>query len=183
MRAMEFLWMTLSQLYVGAFLLRFLLQLVRADFYNPLSQFIVRITSPLLRPLRRIVPGWRGIDFSTLLVVVVLEAVAIVVWFLIMGVQPAPATVAMITFVKLIDLVLNIYFFALIAHALMSWVAQGYHPVMAVLGDLTAPILNPLRRVLPSAGGIDFSPMVAILGIMFIRLLLGDIFPGLRGLI
>jgi YggT family protein len=88
-----------------------------------------------------------------------------------------------LTIAKLIDLVLNIYFLALILQAILSWVAQGYHPIMSVLQDLTAPILSPIRRILPSAGGIDFSPMVAILLIYVIRLLLGDIFPPLRGLL
>jgi YggT family protein len=183
MRAIEFLWMTLSQLYVGAFVLRFLLQATRADFYNPFSQFIVRVTQPLLKPLRRIMPGWRGIDFAALLLIVVLQAIAVVVWLLIRGAPLVPEGIAILTLVKLIDLVLNIYFLALIIHAILSWVVQGYHPVMAVLSDLTAPILNPIRRILPTAGGIDFSPMVAILLIMFIRILLGDIFPSLRGLL
>lgn len=183
MRAIEFLWLTLSQLYIAAFMLRFLLQLVRADFYNPFSQFIVRVTQPLLRPLRRLIPGWRGLDVAAILLIVVLQVVAVLVWFLLRGLQPGPEVVAIITLAKLIDLVLNIYFLALIIQAILSWVAQGYHPIMAVLNDLTGPILTPIRRILPATGGIDFSPMVAILLIYVIRLLLGDIFPPLRGLL
>lgn len=183
MRAMEFLWLTLSQLFIAAFILRFLLQLVRADFYNPVSQMIVRVTQPVLRPVRRLIPSWGGIDAATILIVLVLQIVAVTVWFLIRGLYLNPESIALLSLIRLIDLVLNIYFLALIMHAIMSWVVQGYHPVMGLLGDLTAPVLNPIRRLLPTAGGIDFSPMVAILLIYFIRLLLGDIFPALRGLL
>ena len=183
MRATEFLWLTLSQLYIAAFVLRFLLQLVRADFYNPVSQVIVRVTQPVLKPARRLIPSWGGIDVATITIVLVLQVVAVLVWFMIRGISPNPEMVALFSLVRLLDLVLNIYLLALIVHAIMSWVVQGYHPVMALLGDLTAPILNPIRRILPTAGGIDFSPMVAILLIYFIRLLLGDIFPALRGLL
>lgn len=183
MRAIEFLWLTLSQLYIAAFVLRFLLQLVRADFYNPFSQFIVSITQPLLRPLRRLIPSLGGIDVASIALILVLQVVAIVGWFLIRGLQPVPEAVVVYSIAKLIGLVLNIYFFALILQAILSWVAQGYHPIMGVLHDLTAPVLSPIRRLLPSAGGIDFSPMVAILLIYVIRLLLGDLFPALRGLL
>lgn len=183
MRAMEFLWLTLSQLYIAAFVLRFLLQLVRADFYNPVSQVIVRITQPLLKPVRRLVPSWGGIDVATILIVLALQIVAVLVWFMIRGIPLNPEMIALLSLIRLVDLILNIYLLALIVHAIMSWVVQGYHPVMALLSDLTAPILNPIRRILPTAGGIDFSPMAAILLIYFIRLLLGDIFPFLRGLL
>lgn len=183
MRAIEFLWLTLSQLYIAAFVLRFLLQLVRADFYNPFSQFIVKITQPLLRPLRRLIPSVGGVDVASIVLILLLQVVAIVGWFLIRGFSPAPELVIIYSIGKLIGLVLNIYFFALILQAILSWVAQGYHPIMSVLQDLTAPVLTPIRRILPNTGGIDFSPMIAILLIYVIRLLLGDLFPVLRGLL
>ncbi|KAB7624454.1 YggT family protein [Alkalilimnicola sp. S0819] len=183
MRAMEFLWLTVSQLYVGAFMLRLMLQLTRADFYNPFSQFIVRITAPLLRPLRRVLPGWRGIDTASLVIILVLQLIAMAVWVLIRGGAPEPLLLAILTVGKLIGLLLNIYFIALIGQVILSWVAQGYHPVMSVLDSLTGPILRPIRNVLPTPAGIDFSPAVALLGIMFLRYLIGDIFPMLRGLV
>lgn len=183
MRAIEFLWLTLTQLYIAAFVLRFLLQLVRADFYNPFSQFIVRVTQPLLRPLRRVIPSLGGIDLPAIVLILVLQVVAIIGWFMIRGLQPIPEIVVIYALGKLLGLVLNIYFLALILQAILSWVAQGYHPIMSVLQDLTAPVLTPIRRLLPTAGGIDFSPMVAILLIYVIRLLLGDLFPVLRGLL
>jgi len=183
MRAMEFLWLTLSQLFIAAFILRFLLQLARADFYNPVSQLVVRITQPLLRPVRRLVPAWGPVDIATILIVLVLQVIAVIIWFLIRGVPFNAEVIALFSTVRLIDLILNIYLLALIVHAIMSWVVQGYHPIMALLGDLTAPVLNPIRRILPTTSGIDFSPMVAILLIYFIRLLLGDFFPVLRGLL
>lgn len=183
MRAIEFLWLTLSQLYIAAFVLRFLLQLVRTDFYNPFSQFIVSVTQPLLKPMRRVVPGVGGLDLASIVLILLLQAAAVVIWFLIRGVTPVADVVLIYTIARLIGLVLNIYFFALILQAILSWVAQGYHPIMGVLDDLTAPILSPIRRILPTAGGLDFSPMVAILLIYAIRLLLGDLFPVLRGLL
>src|SRR5690606_31363417 len=107
MRAIEFLWLTLSQLYIAAFVLRFLLQLVRADFYNPFSQFIVSVTQPLLKPMRRVVPGVGGLDLASIVLILLLQAAAVVIWFLIRGVTPVADVVLIYTIARLIGLVLD----------------------------------------------------------------------------
>jgi len=168
-----FLVSTAFDLYILAVLLRFLLQLVRADFYNPVSQFLVKITQPVLRPLRRVIPGLGGIDMAAVLLLFALQLVAIYVVGLIRAgvlVPLAPAIVG--TVAQLIELVLNVYFVVLIVQAILSWVQTGYNPVASILYSLSDPILRPIRRVVPTIGGLDLSPLVAIIGIQLAKMLI-----------
>jgi YggT family protein len=168
-----FLVKTLFGLYILAVMLRLLLQLSRADFYNPLSQFLVKITQPVLRPLRRVIPGVAGIDMAAVLLLIALQLLELVVVDLIVsgGVRPlAPLLVVLIA--QLLDLLLNIYLFAIIIQAILSWVQPGYNPATAVLYSLTDPVLAPARRVIPTMGGLDLSPLVVILAIQLLKMLL-----------
>lgn len=155
--------------------LRFLLQIVRADFYNPLSQFIVKVTNPLLIPLRKVIPGLFGIDIASILLALVLQVLAIQLLAFILGQGLLPVTyLIVVSLYRLIELVLNIYFFSFIVLVVISWVAPHTHnPVIALLYSLTEPVLQPIRRVIPPMGGLDFSVMVAILLIFIIKILLG----------
>ena len=173
MNPFAFLIDTLFYLYTLLLMLRLLLQWVHADFYNPLSQFVVKLTNPPVIPLRRIIPGYWGIDFATLLLVLVLTAIKLSVIALINGVSPAEFSVFSLTIVAVfetIDLVLSIFLFAIIIQAVLSWVnPDPYNPVMSILGSLTRPILRPLRKLIPPISGIDISPIFAIIAIMFIK--------------
>lgn len=182
MNAVIYLWETISMLYIGAVMLRFLLQLVRADFYNPLSQFVVTITQPLLYPLRRVIPGYKGVDVAALVLMFVLQLIAVGVIFAMKFPHPPWHLLAPAALAKLVSLLLSLYFMLLIAQVILSWVAQGYHPIVSLLHSLTDPILRPIRGILPQTGGIDFSPLIAIIGIGFFRILLGDLFPAFRNL-
>lgn len=168
-----FLVKTLFGLYILAVMLRLLLQLSRADFYNPLSQFLVKITQPVLRPLRRVIPGVAGIDMAAVLLLIVLQMLELVVVDLIVagGVRPLGPLLVM-TIAQLIELLLNVYLFAIIIQAILSWVQPGYNPSTAVLYSLTDPVLAPARRVIPSMGGLDLSPLVVILAIQLLKMLL-----------
>ncbi len=167
---------TLFGLYILVVMLRFLLQMVRADFYNPFSQFLVKATSPLLRPLRRIIPGWGGVDIASLVLLFILQSVAILVMALLQGGALEAIGIAglfMATITKLISLLLYIYFFSLIIIALLSWVSTGgYNPVTALMSSLTEPLLRPVRRILPPVGMLDFSVFVTILGLVVARMLI-----------
>jgi YggT family protein len=156
---------TLLSLYLIAMLLRFLLQLVRADFYNPISQFVVKITNPLVVPVRRIIPGYGGVDVATLLLAVLLQIAGIAAIFLIrFGAIPAPVPLILGGLLGVVALLVQMYFFALLAMIILSWVAQGSrHPAIFLLYQITEPLMAPVRKILPSMGGLDFSPILAFI--------------------
>lgn len=160
--------------YILIVVLRFLLQLVRADFYNPLSQFIVKVTNPLLLPLRKVIPGVLGVDMANVLLALVLQMVAIQLLALIAGNGwLAVPLLLLYSLYQLILLVLNIYLVSLIIVVVISWVAPyARNPVMAIVFSMTEPVLRPLRRVIPPVGGLDFSVMVAMLGIFVLKMLI-----------
>ena len=168
-----FLIETLIGLYCAAFMLRFMLQVARADFYNPVSQFLVKVTNPLLSPARRLIPGIGGIDWASIVVMVGIKVAQLV----LIGLLPRyaiPAVPGMLILVaaELLSLLINIYIFAIIIQAVVSWINPGsYNPVMGLLHQLTAPILNPARRMLPPISGLDLSPMLAIIVLYLVMLL------------
>ncbi len=175
-----FLFQTLFDLYILVVLLRFLLQLVRADFYNPISQFVVKITSPLLLPLRRVVPAVRGLDTASLVLAWGLKTLelVLVLWFTAGSLSLLLPLLMAIP--ELVELTINIFFWAILIQAILSWVNPGvYNPASALLYSLTLPLLRPAQRIIPPIGGIDLSPMAVMLGLIVLKML---ILPPLRGL-
>ena len=151
-------------LYILAVVLRFLLQLVRADFYNPLAQAIVTITNPPLRPLRRAIPAIKSIDRASIILMIALQVISSLLIFLIQGFSVNPAGLLVIALGELCSKVVYVFIFGIFIQVIASWIAPGtYNPVLAVVDSLTAPIMRPIRRVVPPLGGLDLSPMVAIL--------------------
>jgi len=149
--------------FVTVVMLRFLLQTARADFYNPVSQFVVKVTNPLLVPLRRVIPGLGGLDLASLILMYALQLVELWLVTLLMGVVVAPAALAVMGVAQLIDLAITIYIVTILAEAILSWFHQGgHHPVMALLHQLNEPLLAPVRRLIPSISGIDLSPLVVL---------------------
>ena len=168
---------TFFQLYLLALMLRLLLQLSRADFYNPISQFLVKVTAPLLNPLRRIIPGVGGIDVASVVLILLTQIVAIVLLLIINDSPiPNPLILIIVSVLRCLRLLLNIYFFAILASAAVSFLAPGsYHPAILLLNQLTDPVMRPFRNVIPPLGGLDFSPMFAILAIKICEILLANI--------
>lgn len=180
--AFAFLLKSLGTLYVGALVVRFLLQLTRGNFRNPAAQFLLRVTHPVVAPVRRVVPPLGTVDLAMVVVIVVLWALMIWLLGLLQGVMiVSPLEMARITFSSLLHLVLNIYIGAVIIMVILSWIRpSGYHPIADLIEDLVEPVLRPFRRMLPTAGGIDFSPMLATIILFFLkRLLYGLGLPGL----
>ncbi len=173
MNALVFIVETLFNLYIWTFLLRFMLQAVRADFYNPFSQFIVRVTNPLVVPVRKVVPSWRGLDMSTLLLVLVLEIVAVLVLSAIAGfATPSVVGVLQVAVLRALLATLQLYFFAILLYVIVSWINPGgYNPFVSVLGAISEPLLRPFRRILPPIGGIDLSPLFVLIGLQALMLL------------
>ncbi len=169
----SFLIQTAASLYILAILLRFLLQQVRADFYNPISQLVVKASNPLLIPLRRVIPSVAGMDTAALLLALLLQMGLIYLILGLYGVSPLQIPLQYSFFGALFGLIymlLNLYTFAVIIIAIASWVApHARHPGLLLLLQLTEPVTEKIRRVLPPMGGLDFSVMVLLIGIYFIK--------------
>ncbi len=163
---------TLVGLYLLIVILRFLLQLVRADFYNPISQFIVKATNPLLLPLRKVVPGFGGIDLASLVLALLLQTIAIVLILLLNGIQP-PLQVVMWAAIGIISLVLKVYFWGLLITVIASWIApNSYNPALILINQILEPAIKPIRKMMPDMGGIDISPIVVFLLIQVTEIIL-----------
>jgi YggT family protein len=164
---------TLGSLYLLIILLRFVLQLVRADFYNPLSQFAVRATQPLLKPLRRIIPSLFGLDMSSLVLAIIVQMILMALTLLLSyGTTGDPLHLLVWSIIGVTALFLKIFFFALIVSVILSWVAPGSHnPGAELVNQICEPVLAPLRRVLPNLGGLDISPILAFLVLKLLDML------------
>ena len=164
---------TLGSFYLLIVLLRFVLQLVRADFYNPLSQFIVRATSPLLMPLRRIIPGFGGIDLASLVLAILVQLVLMIITLMLLGVGIGNLGQLLVwSLIGVTSLFLKIFFFALIVSVILSWVAPGSHnPAAHLVHQICEPLLSPIRRILPNLGGLDISPIFAFIALNLLDML------------
>lgn len=175
--SLSFLIHTLGGLYIMAVLIRFLLQLVRADLYNPISQAIVKATSPLLNPIRKIIPGYGGVDVASLVLALILQIVLFYVLLLIGGLSLETYPFLSILIRSLIELCiefLNIYMFSLIVIAIASWIApNSYNPGLMLLLQITEPLTSRIRKVIPPLGGLDFSLMVLVIIIVTLKNFLG----------
>ncbi len=168
-----FLIQTLFGLYILVVMLRFLLQLVRADFYNPISQFLVKATSPLLNPLRRLIPGMGGIDVASVVLMWALKTLELVLLLLVAGAGSAFFGPLLSAIPELVDLLINVFLFAIFIQVILSWINPGaYHPAANILYSLTNPLLAPARRMIPPMSGLDLSPMFVIVGLVLLKMLL-----------
>ncbi|MCC5856553.1 MAG: YggT family protein [Ectothiorhodospiraceae bacterium] len=181
---MAFLVNTLIGLYILAIMLRFLLQAARANFYNPLSQVLVKITHPVLKPVRRVVPSMGRYDTASVVVMLVLQFFALWLAFRIQG-QGVPAgPLIVVSIWELVNLLLNVYLFAIIIRVIISWInPASYHPALELIDGITRPVMAPVQRLLPSAGGLDFSPMIVLIGIWFLKMLLRPMFMDLARMV
>ena len=155
---------TVAGLYLIAVILRFLLQLLRADFFNPLSQFVVNITNPPLRPLRRFIPGFRGLDIASLTLAFIVATIKLLIISTIAGITLNLASTILLSIADILQTTVYIFIFITIARAVLSWFQQGgQNPIERLLSSLSEPLLKPLRRILPELGGLDFSPFALII--------------------
>ncbi|MCG7899373.1 MAG: YggT family protein [Candidatus Thiodiazotropha lotti] len=168
-----FLVQTLFGLYILAILLRFLLQIVKADFYNPISQFLVKVTNPPLKLLRRVIPGFGGIDLSSLILAWVLKTAELFIVILIAGQSASLLGPLLLAIPELIELTINIFLFAVLIQVILSWVSPGnYNPAVSLLYSLTGPVMRPAQKLLPPVGGLDLSPMLVMIGLVLLKMLL-----------
>lgn len=165
---------TLGSLYLLIVLLRFILQLVRADFYNPLSQFAVKATKPLLNPLRKVIPGFGGLDLASLVLALLVQLLLMILTLLLLGAFDVALLPQLLIWavIGVTALFVKIFFFALIASVILSWVAPGSHnPGAQLVNQLCEPLLMPIRRILPNLGGLDISPIFAFIALNLVDML------------
>lgn len=179
MQAVLFLIDTAFSLYLMVVILRLWLQLVRADFYNPFSQFVVKATNLLVLPLRRAIPSIGSLDTATLLLAYGIMLAKLVVLQLLQSgqVQWVPSLIFSVIF--LLKEIFTLLFWILVIRALLSWFSQGRSPVEYVMHQLTEPLLRPVRRILPPMGGLDLSVLVVLIGLQFLNILFSSWFTGL----
>jgi YggT family protein len=172
--ALTFVIKTLLELYIITFVLRFILQWVRADFSNPITQFIVRLTNPLVIPARRLIPSIGGLDAATIVIVVVLElAVTIVLVNLTCLSEPYFIQIIGLTLLRIVYMALRIYLFILFVYVLMSWIGPGtVNPATTLLTSIAEPVLKPFRRIIPPIAGLDLSVLFALITIQALTMLL-----------
>jgi len=176
-----YLLQTVIGIYLLIMLLRFLLQLVLADFYNPVSQFLVRATNPLVLPLRRLLPARKRFDPASLLLAILLQLLGIAAMLGLYGMSlPGISLLLAWSVVGVAGLLVKIYFFALLAMIILSWVAPGSaNPAVFLMYQITEPVMAPVRRILPPMGGLDFSPILVFVLINVVQILLRNLAAGL----
>lgn len=163
---LTFLIHTLFSLYIGAILLRVILSATRADFYNPISQFLVTITNPVLRPARKIIPSVGQLDTSSWFLIFGLKALEVFLLLWLRGITPSIDVLLISTVLEVLILIVSIFLYAVIIRAILSWFAgmqMGHNPVLTILNSITEPVLAPARKIIPPVGIFDLSAMVVIL--------------------
>ena len=164
---------TAFDLYIVVLWLRFLLQLLHADYYNPIAQFVVQATAPLVNPLKRIIPGNHSWEPAVLVIILLIKMLEMtLLGLLVGGATIAPLPLLIYTIVSLLQLVAEFYFWTLMISVVLSWVAPGsYSPAAVLVNQIIEPLLVPCRRLLPAMGGLDLSPIFVFLGIKVFQIL------------
>jgi len=163
-QALYFIVGTLAQLVLLLFLLRFWLPVLRIDFRNPLAQGVLRLTSPLIVPVRRFLPPLGRIDTATVLVLVVLQVLTILLLLTLSGRMADLVLIVAVAVLELAIHSLRLFFFVVLISVVLSWIApQTYNPIISMVNAMAAPVLRPFRRIIPPIGGLDISPIFAII--------------------
>jgi YggT family protein len=172
----QFLLETLGSLYLCLVVLRAMLQASGADFYNPISQFVVKATQPPLGILRRAIPRGRRFDPALLVLAMVVQAIVLGGLLGLAGYIPSVLQLITWSAVGLIGLVVNTYLIAMVIMIVVSWIAPGsHHPAVRLVYQITEPVMAPVRSLLPAMGGLDFSPIVVFIVINVIQISLRHI--------
>ena len=152
---------------IALVVLRVLLQCVRANFYNPVCQFLYKLTNPVLMPLRKIIPAWRNLDVAGTVLAWLLTAIKLALLYVLAGQGLGVAGLVVMAFADLVNFVLMLYLGLILVRVLLSWISlERSNPVVPLIFQLTEPVLKPLRRILPAIGGFDLSPIAAWLAVL-----------------
>ncbi len=173
-QALLFLISTLFNLYLFVLILRFMLALARADYYHPLTQFVTRLTQPIVAPVRKYIRNVGNIELATLLWLYFITLIKMLVIFLLFGAIPNLILLLFFAFIAAIKLILLAFTIAIIVQAVMSWISHGYSPLQQTVNSIVDPLLRPIRRIVPLVAGVDISPLVALILLQFISILLSQ---------
>jgi len=171
-----FLIKSLFDLYIFIVMLRIVLQWVHADFNNPIFGLVIRLTNAPLKPIRRIIPTLHGVDIAAVVLLLFLEVfkLAVLVWLQVNAV-PTLGGLVVLAFAELLNQLINIFFFAILASAILSWLSPLAHgPLIEVLYRVCEPLLRPVRRILPPIAGFDLSPIPVLIILKLLTVLIVD---------
>ena len=174
--AFNFLFSAIFDLALFMVILRWWLQWNRADFYNPLSQFVVKATNPVIIPLRRMLPSVGKVDTATVVLALLICVAKVLVLSFLVSMMPSLYQLLLGSVFNLLKQGMDLLFYILLARAVLSWFSQGRTQLESLLSQLTEPLLAPIRRLIPAVGGFDFSDMVLIIGLLFLGKLLTPIY-------
>ncbi len=177
MEALSFLVNTVFNIYLTVVIIRIWLQLARADFYNPFSQFVVKATHPVVAPMRRFIPSFGGLDTASVVLAVLLMVVKFLLLVTLANAPINPYVIIVASIVSVCKQAGVLLFWMLIIRAILSWVSQGHNPIEMVMAQLTEPLLAPIRRIIPPMGGLDLSLLVMMVILNFLNILLGQYVP------
>ncbi len=176
--AIVFIVQAIANLYLLVLLLRLWLPVLRADFRNQLAQAILKITSPLVIPMRRIMPSLGRVDTATILVAFVIQYLTILLILLVYGQSSSFAPIAITAVVNLVFLSLRLFAFAIVIRVILSWISPaGHNPATAIISTLTEPVLGPFRRWIPPIGGLDISPIFAMILLFALSIVVDGLKP------
>ncbi len=175
--AFRFIIAALISLYIFVFVFRFLMQWARADFRNPLGQAVFQISNPLVRPLRKFIPGWGGLDIATLVAIFLLEILAIVLLVSIDTNFTSPLALGIpktlgYAGLRMFHAFINVAIFLVFVRVVLSWINPGaYNPIISAIYSITEPMMSPFRKMVPNLGGLDISPIILLLGLTALKIL------------
>jgi len=169
--ALLFLVNTLFDLYLFVMAIRLVLAYIGSNYYDPLTQFTVRLTDCIVKPVRRVLPNVRGIEISTLVLIFAIEIIKFTLISLLSFGIPAILGLVILAFGDVLQLMIQIFFYAILLQALLSWI-QPMSPMNRILYQFTSPIMRPLHRIIPPVGGFDITPIPALIGLQFLTILL-----------
>lgn len=171
--ALYFLISTLLNLYLSAVLLRIVLSAVRADFYNPISQLVWKLTQPILAPVHNAIPRWKRLDTAAALLLLLVSVIYVHVTMWLFGLSLATLSGLLYAVLKVLVLTGNVYTVTLMFQAILSWFGPGVNnPASNILWSMNEPVLRPIRRLVPSVSGLDLSPLIAIIGLQVLVMLI-----------
>ncbi|PTN10787.1 YggT family protein [Nitrosomonas aestuarii] len=182
---MIFLLKTILGLFSLALLLRFYFQLLRVPYYNNIVQFLIAVTDFIVRPARRVIPGWRGLDMSTLVLAWLAECVIVTSVYLYQGfdfganILTAIGVMGLLGMIEIIKITLYIVLFMIIAQAIISWV-NPFSPMAPLLNTFTQPFLSVFRRRIPPIANVDLSPLFVLIIIQLLLMVVAGVHMEVR---
>lgn len=175
--ASTFLINSICDLYLLVLLLRLILQYLRVDYYNPLTQFILTATSPVVVRLRRFIPGYMGLDLATICAILTLTLFKLIFIALLNYHQfPALSGLFIWATADILSLSAKLFFYAILINTTLSWLAPAAHsPINAILAHLTNPLLERAKRFIPPLGGFDLTPIAVMIGLQLVMIIFNSV--------